>query len=424
MQQPEQTPTDPAQSDSLRALVRGVPFDLYLLARTAMVLGNSIQTTALNWQVYSPISLAFIGIARFVPSISISLFAGLVADAMDRRKILAAAQLAPALTSAVLFWLTNNDSLTMTPVYVLMVIQGVASAFETSARLSLLPQVVPRVQFARAVAMTNSMQSLVSVVGASVAGVIIDKSGVAPAYAAHLVIISISVIGLLSLRLQYGSVPAGSLSLAAVKEGLDFLKNRPVVLSAMVLDMLAVTFGGANALLPVYAKDILKVGASGFGLMRAARTVGSGLASAAMIFMPPVVNAGRVLIIVIVLYGLSTIAFGLAMFFPLSLLFFALTGLTDQVSVVVRQGIVQLGTPDALRGRVSSVNQVFTGASDQLGAVRAGVVADWTDAIFSVVSGGVGTLISLGIVVKLVPSLWTYKVGNAEEPADKPRQDR
>jgi len=208
------------------------------------------------------------------------------------------------------------------------------------------------------------------------------------------------------------------MSIRAVKEGLRFVRSRQVILGCMTLDMFAVIFGGASALLPIYAREILQVGPRGYGLLSSALELGALLSALAMMLLPPIRHAGRALLVAVGAYGLATIVFGLSRSFPLSVVAYMAVGLADQVSVVMRHTAIQLSTPDELRGRVSAVNFIFIGASNQLGAAESGFVAALTNATFSVVSGGVGCLVVLAIVALRLPELRRYTIG-APDPSGK-----
>jgi MFS family permease len=209
-------------------------------------------------------------------------------------------------------------------------------------------------------------------------------------------------------------------TLQAIREGLTYVRRQQVILGCMTLDMFAVIFGGANALLPIYANDILHVGASGYGLLTSSLEVGALITSLLLIVAPRITQAGRALLIGVAVYGIATVVFGLSRSFPLSVIAYMIVGIGDQVSVVMRATAIQLSTPDELRGRVSSVNMVFIGASNQLGAVESGFVAALTNATFSVVSGGIGCLIVLAIVVATLPKLRRYRI-EFNEPAARGR---
>jgi MFS family permease len=265
--------------------------------------------------------------------------------------------------------------------------------------------------------MATTLQQFSAIVGPATGGLIIARYGVAPAYLFHIVIVLVGLACLAGMRIPPRTEPRGALSLALIKEGLAYIRAHPAVLGAMVLDMFAVIFAGAEALLPIFARDILDVGAFGYGLLTASKGVGAFMMAVALALLPPRVSTGRIMIVTVTLYGLFTIVFGLSTWFPLSLVAYGLIAMSDQLSVVIRQTIIQLETPDALRGRVSSVNSLFVGASNQLGAVESGLMATWTgSAAVAVVSGGLGCLASVAIISVLIPSLWRHRV-HLEAPA-------
>jgi MFS family permease len=391
------------------------------------MLGMSIQAAAIMWQVYelteSPLALAFVGIARFVPSLALSFLAGAITDIRDRGTVLRVSLLVPLATSALLAALTFAGDIGLTAIYASVVFLGVAGAFEGPSRQSLLPLVVPPQSFQRAVALATIVQQLAGVFGPAVAGLMIAQSGVAPAYVFHAALVVTGLICLGGIRVDTRGQAGGGLSFAMIREGLAFVRAHPPILGAMALDMIAVIFAGADALLPVYAKEILDSGAVGYGLLTSSKAVGSLLAAATLALLPPVVATGRTLIIMIALFGLGTVAFGFSTSLPLSLLLYAAIAAVDQVSVVLRQSIILLGTPNELRGRVSSVNQVFVGASNQLGAAESGIVATWANsAVFAVVSGGVACLIGVAVMSILIPGLWRHREG--AQPAEESSRDR
>ncbi len=399
--------------DSLRGLLRNRDFGFYVGVRVATMLGQSIQAAAVMWQVYdlsgSPVALAFVGIARFVPSLAISVLAGAIADTHDRRAVLALAQLSPLGTSAALWALTATGHASVPVIYACMAILGVTVSFEAPARQTLLPLVVPRESFQRAVAMATTVQQVASIFGPAGAGLAIAQSGVAPAYLMHVGLVLGGLVCIACIRIREADAVSGRLDLGMMKEGIHFIwSNRPV-LGAMALDMFAVIFAGADALLPIYARDVLGVGAFGYGLLTSSKAVGALITAVGLSLSPPVRATGRTLMLMVTIYGAATIAFGLSTWFPLSLILYGLTAAADQVSVVMRQTIIQLDTPNALRGRVSAVNQVFVGASNQLGATESGLVAAWANsAVFAVVSGGVGCLATVALILVLIPSLWRH----------------
>jgi hypothetical protein len=220
------------------------------------------------------------------------------------------------------------------------------------------------------------------------------------------------------IRVRPESNPRGVISLGLIKEGMVFVWRHPAILGAMTLDMLAVILAGAEALLPIYANEILGTGAWGYGLLASSKAIGSFVMSVALAVLPPIERTGRAMVITVALFGVCTVAFGFSTSFPLSLLLYGLTAAFDQVSVLMRQNIIQLGTPDALRGRVNSVNQMFIGTSNQLGAFESGLLATIAgSAVFAVVAGGIGCLVAVGAVAALIPGLWRHRTGLTAERA-------
>jgi MFS family permease len=304
----------------------------------------------------------------------------------------------------------TTASSSIVPLLGLVVTNAAATAFEAPARQAMLPNLVPREEFARAVTVMATAQSLAFMSGPALAGVLIGHGGVRVAFG---VASGLYVASIFFVRGLPGNAPnAGglrSVSLSSLREGLSFVfQNRPV-LGAMTLDLFAVIFGGASALLPVYANDILAVGPKGYGVLTSSLEVGAVLTSLLLLLLPPIRRVGRAIVLSVAVYGLATIAFGLSSIFPLSVACYALVGMADQVSVVSRSQVVQMSTPDALRGRVSSVNMIFIGASNQLSAAEAGFVAALTSPKVSVVSGGTLVLVVVAAVVALVPALYRWR---------------
>jgi MFS family permease len=401
------------------AALRQPNFLLYSIGRISSGMAMTMLNAAIAWQVYeisgSAFQLAMIGLARFGPSLGLTLVGGAVADGHDRRRIVMLTQLAPLLTSLVLFSLTISDSVELPVIYGLVLFVAIASAFENPARQAFLPQVVTKETFANAIIVSSTLQSFAFVTGPAVGGLLIGTTGVDGAYAAHMTLIVVSLVSLVFLQLREQDAPRRAVSLSAIKEGVQFVWRRQVLLGAMTLDMFAVIFGGATALLPIYAKDILKVGGLGYGILFASLDAGALVMSLALIFLPPIRNAGRSLLITVAMFGLGTVVFGLSRNIYLSIATYMFIGMADQVSVVLRQTTVQLSTPDDLRGRVSSVNSLFIGASNQLGAVESGLIASVTNATFAVVSGGLGCIAVVGAVWAKMPDLRNYRIVRHEE---------
>lgn len=377
--------------------------------------GMTLLRATFAWQIYSITGSAFylglVGLIQFIPTLAFSLVAGAVADSFDRRRIMMASLITTMLGSAALFWTTLNGLVTLPLLYAFVVLTSSAMAFEGPARASLLPTLVPRELFPSAVVVNSAAQNISWMTGPVLMGFIIAHAGVAAAYAAHVCIIIGAIAGLALVRGGASEGERRVVSLPAIREGISFVVSRQPIVGAMALDMFAVIFAGATALLPVYATEILKVGPAGYGLLASALELGTVLMSLLLLTLPPIRRPGRALLCAVAVFGVATIVFGLSRWFPLSLVAFMIAGMADQVSVVSRQMIIQLTTPDALRGRVSSVNLLFIGASNQLGAAESGFVAALTSATFAVVSGGVGCLAVLAVIAWRLPELRRYRLG-------------
>lgn len=395
------------------AALRQPNFLLYALGRISSGMAMTMLNAAIAWQVYeisgSAFQLAMIGLARFGPSLGLTLVGGAVADGHDRKRIVMLAQLVPLLTSVTLFAATVSGAVTLPMIYGLVLFIAIASSFENPARQAFLPQVVSKETFANAIVVSSTLQSFAFVTGPALGGLLIGTTGVDGAYAAHMSLMVVSIVSLVFLGLREQDGPRRAVSVSAIKEGIQFVWSRQVLLGAMTLDMFAVIFGGATALLPIYAKDILKVGGLGYGILFASLDAGALVMAIALIFLPPIRRAGRALLVTVAMFGLGTIVFGLSRNVYLSIATYMFIGMADQISVVLRQTTVQLSTPDDLRGRVSSVNGLFIGASNQLGMVESGLVAAATNATFAVVSGGLGCIAVVGVVAAKLPGLRRYE---------------
>ncbi|HML99477.1 MAG TPA: MFS transporter [Tepidiformaceae bacterium] len=408
MSDPEQPRHDPL------AALRQPNYALFAGGRLASATAMTLLNAAIAWQVYeisgSAFQLGMLGLARFFPSLGMSLVGGAVADSHDRKQIVQLAQLVPLATSATLYLATVQDFVELPLFYGLVLLLALAAAFENPARQALVPQVVSREAFANAIVVNSTIQSLGFVTGPALGGLLIGFSGVDTAYVAHMAFIGTSVVAVSLLRPRPVEGARRAVGLESIREGVSFVRRRQVLLGAMTLDMFAVIFGGAQALLPIYAKDILEVGPKGYGILSASLEAGALVMAVWLVVLPPIRQAGRALLITVALFGLGTIVFGLSRNFYLSVAVYMFIGMADQVSVVLRQTTVQLSTPDELRGRVSSVNMLFIGASNQLGAVESGLVAALTNATFAVVSGGMGCLAVVGLVWAKLPELRRYEV--------------
>jgi MFS family permease len=408
------TPAPDSSAPASRYALLALPeLRLYLGARFFSGFGFTLFRAALAWQVYdktgSELYLAAIGVLQFVPTLALSLVAGALSDRYDRRAIAVAAQAfasAAALALAAATWAGNASTAL---IFAAILVDATAATFENPAGAALLPALVARAQFATAAALQGSVRNVAWVTGPVVAGLLIARFGVWTAYALHAVLLLVSIALLLPLRPRPPET-AIAIDLAAMREGIRFVRQRPEILGAMALDMLAVVFGAAEGLLPVFARDVLQVGPSGYGVLSASFQAGTVLMALVLVAAPPIQRVGRALLLAVAAYALATVAFGLSQSYALSLLCYAAAGMADQVSVVARSTLIQLATPDALRGRVNAVNFLFIGASNQLGTAEAGFVAGFTTARFAVVSGGLAALAICGAMARLNPRLRSYAI--------------
>lgn len=372
----------------------------------------------ITWQIYditeSAFLLGIVGLVQFLPVLPMSLLGGAVADSFDRRRIVVVTQIVTILSSLALWAATAAGDPPLALIYGVIFVLSISQAFESPARSSLLPTLISRELFPTAVTLHSVMQTMGWVTGPVAMGFLIDIYGISFTYMLNLGLVAASLLLFLCVRSRT-NVGAGSrVSIAAIREGISFVRHRPVVLSSMVLDMFAVVFASATALLPIYANEILHVGARGYGILSAALETGTFLMALALLALPPILRPGRALLFAVGFYGVATILFGVSRSFPLSVAAFMLAGMADQVSMIARATIIQLSTPDELRGRVSSVNMIFINASNQLGIAESGFLAALTSATFSVVAGGFACLGVLAVVAVKVPSLRRYRIDDEE----------
>ncbi|HXX47887.1 MAG TPA: MFS transporter [Myxococcota bacterium] len=395
------------------AVFREPPFRWFALSRFFSGTAMTLLGSAISWHLYalshSAATLGLAGLVRFLPVLALSLPAGAVADSVERRRLIQLAQSLQLACSLSLFAITRSGGASMPVLYGAIALSATAGVFEQPARASLLPQLVSRANFPRAVTIVSTLIWFGFASGPLLTGFAIDRAGIGAAYALHAVLALTSIASL--ARLPKLAVTHGMrVTLAAIREGVSFVLKSPVVLGCMTLDMFAVILGGASALLPIYAQDILQVGPRGYGLLSGSLETGALLMSGLLVFTPSFRRAGAALLWAVVAYGAATIAFGLSRWFPLSVAFYMMVGMADAISVVLRGTAVQLSTPDALRGRVSSVNFIFIGASNNLGAAESGFLASLTSATFAVVFGGVGVLAVAALVAWRLPALRKYVI--------------
>ncbi len=387
--------------------------------------GLQMLATAVGWEIYErtgdPLSLGWIGVARALPVILFALPAGQVIDRFDRRWVLVLTQVAMGLGAAALAVASSLGDTPLIVMYGLLALMGCARAFNGPSRATLLPLIVAPGAFPNAVAWNSSVFQLSAVLGPIVAGVMLAEFGSAwEVYAITAAFCMLFAITALGVRPREAPRATGPISMSSLFAGAGFIWREKPILGALTLDLFAVLLGGATALLPIYAKDILKVGPEGLGLLRAAPFVGAFLMSLLLTRLPPFRRSGHVLLWSVAGFGVCMVVFGFSTVFWLSLLALFMSGALDTVSVVIRHVLVQLRTPNELRGRVSSVNSVFIESSNELGAFESGLVAAYFGVVFSVVSGGIGTVLVVGAVALGIPQL--RKLGELHDREMDPGQ--
>lgn len=399
--------------DPLAAL-RFKEFRFYILGRFFLTTAVNFQAVCVGWQVYEltkdPLSLGLIGLAEAIPYILIALFAGYVVDHYDRRKILMTAISVLILSSALLFFFSYNStqlvSFGTAPIFALIFITGLARGFISPSMFAIMSQVVPKKVFGNSSTWNSTVWQIGAVGGPAIGGFAYGFFGVAKAYLLNTFLFALSFFFFSFIATQ---AIIKSEKVERLKEsltaGLRFVFSNQLLLSALSLDLFAVFFGGAVALLPMFADQVLMVGPKGLGVLRAAPAIGALLMAIVLTFYPLHKSAGKKLLYAVALFGMSSIAFALSNNFLLSVLFLALGGAFDNISVVIRTTIVQMETPDHMRGRVSSVNSIFIGSSNEIGAFESGFAARLLGLVPSVIFGGSMTLLVTGITAKFAPKL-------------------
>lgn len=406
-----------------RAALRLPDFRRFLTAHFTTTLGIQVQGVVVAWQMYldthNPLALGLIGLAEALPNIATALFAGHVADRMDRRRLAlfaTATLLACSLALALLAGLTGDAARhRVLGVYLVIAVSGVTRAFLQPARTALAAAMVPREMQANAVTWRSTTWQLGAVIGPALGGILNTLIGARGSYLVDAALIAVALAALGSIRFR--ALPTmpdlAEPILRSLAAGFRYLRSQQVLLGAMTLDLFSVLFGGTVALLPIFAADILHVGAWGLGVLRAAPAVGAVLMSLWLAWRPPMRRAGRALFLAIALFGCFTIAFGVARTLWLSALCLLLAGAADMVSVVIRSTLLQLLVPDHLMGRVTSVNQIFVGSSNEIGSFESGVAARLIGTVPAVLFGGGMTLLVVGGTWRLAPQL--RAVGRLDE---------
>ncbi|WP_298792512.1 MFS transporter [uncultured Allomuricauda sp.] len=397
------------------AALRYKEFNIFLVVRFAMVFAWSMQFIVIEWQVYSmtkdPLSLGIIGLMEIIPAVGMALFAGHVVDQKEKRNLLIKCILGFSVISLGLFLISDPDleasvsqSTILYSIYFLVFLGGLVRAFIGPTIFSLIALIVPKKIYPNAATWSSSTWQLASVVGPACAGFLISWIGV---HWSMCVIFAFSLMALLFL-LKISRKPIlnpniGEPVLKSLKDGLKFVFSSNAILGALTLDMIAVLFGGAVALLPIYAQDILHVGSEGFGILRAAPAVGASITMLGSTRFPLHKKAGKKLLLAVFAFGICIIVFGVSTLFWVSVAALFLSGAVDGVSMIIRQTILQLKTPDNMRGRVASVNSIFVGSSNELGAFESGLAAKILGTVPAVVFGGCMTLLTVGATALASP---------------------
>jgi MFS family permease len=396
-------------------------FRLLWIGQLISVTGSQMQIVAINWHVYlltkSPLALGVVGLVRVLPIIFCSLVGGVVADAVDRKRLMIATQAVMLISAALLAGMTASGLTSVWPIYLLTAIASAAVAFDNPARQALLPTLVPLEDFPNAVSLGIVVFNSAMIVGPALAGLLLSIHGPALIYgvnAASFVAVIVALLLMSASGRAEAEAPVAQINFGALREGLRFVWRTPIIVQTMTLDFIATFFASATALLPIFAAEILNVGARGLGLLAAAPGTGSIVSGLVMARAGVMRKQGKAVLLSVAVYGAATIVFGLSRWFWLSLLMLGITGAADTVSTVLRQTIRQLVTPNHLRGRMTSVNMIFFMGGPQLGEFEAGAVAALIGAPLSVLTGGFGCLIAVAAAGLWAKSLVRYE-GDAPE---------
>ncbi len=395
-------------------------FRLLWLGLMISVAGTQMQTWALFWHIRTltdqPIALGGVGLARIVPIIVFSLVGGSLADVVNRRTVMFFTQSAMALSALALAYLTIGGHITLWHMYLLTGLQAVAVAFDSPARQSLVPNLVPARDLPNAFSLTSIAFQTGAILGPALSGLVIAYWGQAATY----VINAVTYLAVLVALVMMGRVPQqaalnqrSAVSLPAIWEGIQFIRSHPIILSTMLIDFFATFFSSANTLMPIFARDILHVGAVEYGWLSAAQSIGAMVAAVIVSQLDEIRRQGPIFLLAVILFGLATVGFGLTRTVPLAMAALILIGAANSVSTIIRNTIRQLQTPDYIRGRMTSVNQIFFMGGPQLGEIEAGLAAQIFSAPIAVISGGIGCILAVSWIARRWPSLRAY---NGDEP--------
>ena len=397
------------RSNALRAF-RSLDYRRFLGSRLLSILGLEMVNVAVGWQVYAltkrPLDLGYVGLAQFLPVVLLTLAAGHAADRFDRRRVILVCHLAFGVCSGLLAWLALGRVQTPVPIFAVLVLLGCARAFNAPAAQALMPSLLPEADFPNAVAWNSSTFQVANVVGPALGGALYAAFGNPEAvYFLAAGLATLDVIVLLGVKTRTGRMEKKAASWATVLAGVRYVWENKIVLGAVSLDLFAVLLGGAIALMPVFAQDVLHTGAWGLGILRSGPAIGAGLVGLYLAAHPLKRHVGRTMFTGVAIFGATIIAFGLSRSLWLSMVILIVMGGADMLSVFVRLTVVQISPPPEMRGRVNAVNMLFIGASNELGEFESGLTAQWLGPVRAVIAGGVGTLLVVLAWSRLFPEL-------------------
>ncbi len=403
-------PVSPStRSPALRAF-RSLDYRRFLGSRLLAILGLEMVNVAVGWQVYAltkrPLDLGYVGLAQFLPPLFLTLPAGHAADRFDRRRVMLLCHLGFGICAGLLAWLALTGVRSPVPIFVVLLLLGVARAFNAPAAQALMPSLLPEADFPNAVAWNSSTLQVANVVGPALGGALYALLG-SPEFvyllAAGFAVLDVAVLA--GIRTRTGRMESKATSWSTVLAGVRYVWHNKVVLGSISLDLFAVLLGGAAALMPVFAQDVLHTGAWGLGILRGAPALGAGAVGLYLAARPLRRHVGRTMLIGVSVFGAATVGFGLSRALWLSVLLLIVMGAADMLSVFVRLTLVQISPPPEMRGRVNAVNMLFIGASNELGEFESGLTAQWLGPVRAVVAGGVGTLLVVLAWTRLFPEL-------------------
>ncbi|MDR5836335.1 MFS transporter [Caballeronia sp. LZ034LL] len=384
------------RSDDVTSLLRHAPLTRFLIARIGSITAQQMLMLAISWHMYDLTSsawdLGLVGLFQFAPGLATTLVAGHCADRLHRGRMVAACLALQAVAAALLTAATSTHHVTRDALLALSLVLGAIRPFQMAGQQALLPMLVPPRLLARSMALSTVVQQTCVIAGPALGGVLFAIS-VVTVYLTSAALFCFSALLYFFVRYDFTPPPREPVTADSILAGLRFIWSHPLLLGAISLDLFAVLFGGATALLPVYARQVLHVGPQGLGLLRSAPAVGALCVGVFLSRRSIASGVGKKLLVAVGIYGVAIVGFGLSTWFPLSLILLAVSGGADTISVVVRQTLIQLETPDRMRGRVAAVNTLFIGASNQLGEFESGVTATGLGVIGSVVAGGVATIL-------------------------------